>query len=81
MLHLDSPEKYFEVILEKVSILIDCINDKLKKHPKEPVNIFKLAERYALDTVCKAVMGVDVDSQLKAEVPYIEALHTYGKHF
>lgn len=64
-------------MFEKVDVLIDCINESLKTNPNRPINVFELSIRYTLDTICKTAMGVDIDSQRKTDIAYVDALHKY----
>ena len=68
-------EEYAAVMREKAQIFTDCIEKHLEKNKDEPINIYKLAMKYTLDTVCEAAMGTDIDSQRNSNIPYLQALH------
>lgn len=73
--HFGVLEEYGAVMREKVEILKDCIESKLKTDPKAPINIFDLAIKYTLDTICETAMGINIDTQRKPESAYVKALH------
>ena len=61
---------------EKVEILNECIQKQWEKNPKAPINIFELAVKYTLDTICETAMGINIDSQRQKDIVYVNALHT-----
>ncbi|XP_058797636.1 cytochrome P450 4C1-like isoform X2 [Phymastichus coffea] len=77
--HFNILEEYAVVMRDKVAILIDCIESHLQKNKSLPVNIFELATRYTLDTICEAAMGMNINSQLEPNGEYVTALHNFSK--
>ncbi|KAJ8680135.1 hypothetical protein QAD02_015922 [Eretmocerus hayati] len=77
--HFAILDEFIDIIYEKAEIFNDCISSHLKSHPKEAINIFPLAIKFTLDTVCKTVMGVDMDTQRKSENEYVKALHRFAE--
>lgn len=74
--HFGVLEEYAAVMREKVETLNECIEAQVKRNPNAPVNIFDLAIKYTLDTICETAMGINVDAQRKSDNTYVNALHT-----
>lgn len=59
---------------DKAEILCQCIEERLRDDPREPINIFKLAISCTLDTFIETAMGLREDIQRNPDNNYVKAL-------
>ena len=50
--HFGVVDLFTETMSEKAEILNQIIEEKIKQNPNEPIDIFKLALKCALDIIC-----------------------------
>ncbi|XP_043461029.1 cytochrome P450 4C1-like [Leptopilina heterotoma] len=73
--HFGVVDQFAEVMSEKSRVLTEIIDETLRENPNEPIDIFKLIIRCALDIICETAMGVNMNVQRKYDTDYMNALH------
>nr|XP_046486883.1 cytochrome P450 4C1-like isoform X3 [Neodiprion pinetum] len=73
--HFNIMDEYSVVMFEKAEILKECIESELKNKPNEPIDVFDFLTRCALDIICEAAMGVNINAQTDQDAEYSTALH------
>nr|XP_046486885.1 cytochrome P450 4C1-like isoform X2 [Neodiprion pinetum] len=73
--HFNILEEYSAAMFEKAEILKQCIESTLKNCPNEPIDMFTLITRCALDIICESAMGININAQIDHSAEYSMALH------
>ncbi|XP_046749213.1 cytochrome P450 4C1-like [Diprion similis] len=73
--HFNILEEYSVVMFEKAEILKQCIESELKNRPNEPIDMFTLITRCALDIICESAMGININAQTDDNAEYTTTLH------
>ncbi|XP_046600021.1 uncharacterized protein LOC107223264 [Neodiprion lecontei] len=73
--HFNIMDEYSVVMFEKAEILKECIESELKNNPNAPIDVFDFLTRCALDIICEAAMGVNINAQTDQDAEYSTALH------
>jgi len=77
--HFKTLKDYKRVMEDKTDILMDILIDKCHSSP-EGFDFLPLIKNYALDVICEAAMGVNVDAQTNDKSTYVIAVDSLIHH-
>ncbi|XP_051155929.1 cytochrome P450 4C1-like [Leptopilina boulardi] len=72
--HFGVLEQSIEFMSEKAEILVQCIENELKRNSEKSIDFFKYSVKCALDIICETSMGANMDVQRNHDIQYIKAL-------
>ncbi|XP_046749123.1 cytochrome P450 4C1-like [Diprion similis] len=78
--HFNILEEYSVVMFEKAEVLKKCIETELKRNPEEPIDMYVFVTKCALDIICEAAMGVNINVKKDENLAYSTAIERISSH-
>ncbi|KAF7286409.1 hypothetical protein GWI33_005329 [Rhynchophorus ferrugineus] len=79
--HFKVLEDFMQIFNYQINIMLDKVEEKVKKCPNETLDVFNYLNLMSLDTICETAFGTCIGAQNQENQEYVKAVGTFLKIF